>query len=501
MPELAAWVRGGWIVAVVAVAGCGDDGAAATSMSSATTGNGTTSLGPATTGAGSSGASSDGGADTTTGGPAGPWQPGDVYPLEPGPNPRGWLERRGIIHAHSVYSHDACDGEPMDADGNIDAVCYEDLRRDMCLTQHDFMMLTDHRESFTDTEFPDTVLYDEARGDVLVERNGPVANRAACQGSERTLLVMAGCEAGTMPVGLERHVPGRGEVYGAQTPEAAALLEDAGAVVLLAHPEDFTVDQLEALPVAGFEMYNLHANTIRSIAQAALLLELVMSDDPGLPHPDLAIFPLWSEDPLYLERWGTILARGGRPITTMGTDSHRNTFPQELPDGERVDSFRRMQQWFSNHVLVAPDADGGFDDLAIKDALRARRLFGVFEYLGYPEGFDARVEVPGAVVEIGGEVALGDGPEIVVVSPQVMMLDPAAEAPVITAHVLRAIEGGFEEVADGDGELRYQPDAPGAYRAEIRITPRHLVEYLGNYVDGADVPRVWIYANPFYVVP
>lgn len=436
--------------------------------------------------------------DTTTGEPTGPWEPGVVYPTPPSPNPRGFLDRRGIIHAHSPYSHDACDGEPMDAEGNVDPVCFEDLRRDMCLTQHDFIMLTDHREFFADTEFPEVLLFDEARGDVLVDREGPVANFAGCDDS-RSILVMAGCEAGLMPVGLERHAVGRGDTYGAQTPEAVALMEDAGAVVLLAHPEDYTPDELEAMPMSGFEMYNLHANTIASILEAAQLVTMVMQDDPGLPHPDLVIFPLWEEDPRYLERWGTVLARGGRPITTMGTDSHRNTFPEELPDGERVDSFRRMQQWFSNHLLVEPDGNGGFDDLALKDALRARRLFGVFEYMGYPEGFDARIESAAGIVEIGGEAALADAPQIIVVSPQVQMLDPAAEAPTITAHVMRAIEGGFEEVASGSGELVYEPDAPGAYRVEIRITPTHLVAYLGNYVDLADAPRIWIYANAFYV--
>jgi len=488
-----------WWLGVLAGVACGGGDVAPGTTTIGTTTTGASGDVTGTPGTGSTSTSDPGGtADTTTGEPAGPWEPGGVYPTPPGPNARGFLDRRGIIHAHSVYSHDACDGAPMDAEGNVDQECYEDLRGDMCLTQHDFIMLTDHREFFSDTEFPDTLLYDEARGDVLVDHDGPAANWAAC-GDDRAILVMAGCEAGLMSVGLQRHATGRGETYGAQTVESKGLLEDAGAVVLLAHPEDYTPEQLEALPVSGFEMYNLHANTIASILEAAQLVTMVMQNDPGLPHPDLVIFPLWAEDPRYLERWGTVLARGGRPITTMGTDSHRNTFPEELPDGERVDSFRRMQQWFSNHLLVVPDGDGGYDDLAIKDALRARRLYGVFEYMGYPEGFDARIESEAGVVEIGGEVSLADAPAIVVAVPQVQMLDPAAEAPVITGHVMRAIEGGFEEVADGTDELLYAPDAPGAYRVEVRITPRHLVAYLGNYVDLADTPRVWIYANAFFV--
>jgi hypothetical protein len=480
---------------------CGGDGgsaaAEATSTDAPTTADSSTTVVGSTTTMGSTEASTSTAGDTTTGEPAGPWVPGDVYPTPREPNPRGFLERRGLVHTHSPYSHDACDGEPLDAEGNPDPTCLEDLRRDMCLVQHDFMMLTDHDDSFAVHDFPDVLLFDPARGDELIDRGGPVANWVTCP-SGPPLLVMAGTESGLMPVGLERHVV---DAYDDLSPEAASSLREAGAVVLLAHPEDYDLDTLATLPVDGFEMYNLHANTLVAVLEAAQLLQRVYEDDPGLPHPDLAVFVLWSEDPRYLERWGGVLARGGRPVTTMGTDAHRNTFPQLLPDGERVDSFRRMQQWFSNHLLVAPDAEGGFDDLALKDALRAGRLFGVFEYLGYPEGFDARVETSAATVEIGGEVSLGDAPEIVAVAPTVAMLDPEVTPPEITLHLMRAIDSGFEELAMSDtGELRHVPDAPGAYRVEVRITPHHLETYLGDYADRAAVPRVWIYANPFFVV-
>lgn len=474
----------------------GESTDASTTPTTTTTGG---SSGLATT-EGSTAGSADG-SSSETGAPDGPWQPGTAYPSPTDPNPRGFLDRRGLVHAHSVYSHDACDGEPTDAAGNVNAECYEDLRRDMCKTQHDFMMLTDHAELFADTEFPTNMLFDPDRGDVLVERaGGPSANRAGCDDGH-SIMVMAGCEAGTMPVGLESHVPGTGDVYGEVTPEAIALLKEHGAVSLVAHTEDWTVEQLETLPLDGFEVYNLHANMLANIAGAAELLGKVHDQDPGLPHPDLAIFPLWQEDPRYQETWGTVLAHGTRRVTTMGTDSHRNTLPELLPDGERVDSFRRMQIWFSNHLLVVPDADGGWDDRALKDALRAGRVYGVFEYMGYAEGFDARIEVGDDVVEIGGEASLADAPELVAVAPVVQGLDPAATAPTITLHVLRAIEGGFEEVATGEGELGYMPDAAGAYRVEVRIVPRHLVGLLGDYAELAETPRAWVYANPFYVVP
>src|SRR5688572_23793442 len=120
------WRRWLWL----AVCACGGD--AARSPVGETSTAGATSTDTATTTAsttlpGTSSGTSEGTADTTTGEPTGPWEPGDVYPTPTEPNARGFLERRGIIHAHSVYSGDACDGAPMDAEGNIDPVCYEDL--------------------------------------------------------------------------------------------------------------------------------------------------------------------------------------------------------------------------------------------------------------------------------------------------------------------------------------------------------------------------------------
>jgi hypothetical protein len=518
---LAPVMRERWMLVALAVTACGNDdvgtpGQDGTGSSSGSTSpSNPTTLGPdkldstgadpttTTTTGGTTDAST--GSDSTTGDPPmdDPWEPGTVFPTPEGPNARGLLDRRGAIHTHSVYSHDACDGMPVDARGNFDAVCFDDLRRGICQTQHDFVMLTDHNELFSDTTFPEVLLYDPARGDVLVERGSdPVASWAGCETDTRPTLIMAGTESATMPVGLEHHAPGLAATYGDATPAAIEELRAAGAVILVPHTEGWDVTQLVDLPLDGFEMYNLHANLEANVAAGVVLLTELLTGDDGFPHSDLAIFPLWQEDPRYQERWGSVLAGGTRRVTTMGTDAHRNTFPQELPDGERIDSFRRMLLWFSNHLLVQPEADGSWDDLALKDALLAGRLYGVFEYMGYAEGFDAIIEAGDDVYEIGADVSFADGPEIVVQRPRVQSLDPAATPPVITMHVLQAIDGGFVEVtADGTEELRYIPEAPGVYRVEVRIAPLHLTDHLGNYADDAGTPRAWIYANPFYVLP
>jgi hypothetical protein len=438
------------------------------------------------------------------------WRPGVVLPAD-GPVARGFIDVRGLIHAHSVYSHDACDGEPVLADGSIDPVCFDDFRRGLCQSGHDFVFLTDHGNRFQTTEYPDALLYRPDLGDVLVERDGlPVANRVTCD-EGHPVLIMAGSENGLMPVGLERHVAvdaaGRDAAYGPLTVEAADALRAAGAVVLLAHPEDYTVDELRQMPLDGFEMYNLHANTELGAGFALDLLVRANDGDPTLPHPDLLVLALMSEDPRYLERWGRVLAGGKRLTTTMGTDCHRNTFRTILADGERADSYRRMMLAFSNHLRVTAGDDGVIDDDDLKAALRGGRAWGAFEVMGYPTGFDARATKDGATFELGDVVPVGA--TLHVDAPRVRDLDPAVEAPRLTLRVLRAVDApeGFVEVARGeDATLEVVADQPGAWRVEVRMLPLHLRNELGDdvvrLIDEAELAGVdypWVYANPFYV--
>ncbi|MCC7073009.1 MAG: hypothetical protein IT383_16930 [Deltaproteobacteria bacterium] len=440
--------------------------------------------------------------------PAGPvWSPGVTYASDATPM-RGFVDVRGLVHSHSVYSHDACDGAPVLEDGTRDPVCFDDFRRGLCQTKHDFAFLTDHRESFTDTEFPDALLHRPERGDALIEHDGVgTANRASCEDGS-SAIIMAGAEAAMMPVGLERHVPGdRGGVYGERTPEAAQAERDAGAVVLLAHPEDFSVAELLSFPVDGFEMFNLHANTFLGMGVALDFILRWQDGDTGLPHPDLLVFGIYSEDARYLQRWGNVLASGRHLVTTMGTDCHRNTFAVVLEDGERGDSYRRMMNAFSNHVRARPLDDGTLDDRAIKEALASGRNYGVFEMLGSPVGFDVHAEKDGGAYELGDTVPTGA--TLIVDAPSVRELDPAAQPPALRLRVLRATadEAGFVEVASTtDARLAVPLAEPGAYRAEVRMLPWHLREHLRDdaygYLDvAAEEGRdyVWIYGGALYV--
>ncbi len=458
--------------------------------------------------AGGGGAAGAGGAAPWNG-----WTPADVLAGIPAA-PRGLTDVRGLVHAHSVYSHDACDGEPREEEastgertGKVDSVCFDDFRRDLCTTQHDFVFLSDHDTSFSYTDFRDALLYRADLGDELVTRGegDAVANRITCADGRRILL-MAGTESNTMPVGLERHVAGtrdeRSAVYKSAAPEAIQAMRAVGAVALVAHTEDWTDQQLIELPLQGFEMYNLHANLMERMNDALGLL-LNLRKPERLPHSDLVLLPLLYEDPIYLARWGTVLASGVERVTTMGTDCHRNSLPQPLPDGERVDSYRRMMKWFSNHLLLAKAPGERFDDADLKAALAKGRLYGAFEVFGYPEGFDFHAEIGARNLEMGDRVGLVPGGEatLVVTLPSVRGLDPSRPAPALTAKLLRAKEGGWEVVASGAESLRVTvTDAqPGAYRAEIRIVPRHLTGALGNYEALSEKEFPYIYSNALYV--
>ena len=439
------------------------------------------------------------------------WSPAHVARLDADVRHRGLREVRGLIHAHTAYSHDACDGEPFDKEGKINVACIEDFRRDICTVGHDFVFMTDHPTHFKDHPFPDVLHYNAAAGDKLVERNGKaIANQMACKDGH-TVLLIPGTEGGMMAVGLDGHIEDetlRAKTYGGDDLAAREAFIAAGAHVLAQHTEDWTAAQLGEAGWAGFEMYNLHANMMARIKEAGLMVPTMLNEKETM-EPDLLLLPLVEEDPRYLKTWAEVAEAGHRRVTTMGTDCHRNTFPLKISDGERVDSYRRMMIWFSNHLLVEAAADGSVDDQALEAALVQRRLFGVFEVFGYAEGFDARIvsaakptdKAVDKAVEIGGEISLAAQPVIIADTPHVAYLPAGAEAPIIRTRIVQAKAGAWVEVASGDGEITFAPTTAGAYRVEVRMTPKHLRVHLGSRSALADKEFLWIYANIFYVTP
>lgn len=424
--------------------------------------------------------------------------------------PRGLQAARGIIHLHSPYSHDACDGEPRPG-GAVDEDCLADLRAALCTTRMDYAALTDHDDSMADESFEDLFV---RRGDdqlVLDGGGAPIASRLACPDGHR-VLVTVGSENPIMPIMLDRHVAGtaseRHATYNGDDADTVTAFRTAGATVWIPHTEQRTTSELLTLAPDGIEVYQLHANIDPDIrrdhlglpASGAITAVLEFADtNPGSPEPDLALLSFLLPSTPALARWDELLAMGRKVAGSGGTDAHQNSLPIMLKDGERGDSYRRMLRWFSNVALVADRSDPA----QIEAAVRAGRMYLAFEIMGTPVGFDARAVAGATVTELGGELAASAGATLEVTLPTIHGLAPELPAPEIRARIIRVAAGGPTEVAAGTGPtLSVALDQPGAYRVEVLIRPHHLGPYLGNLGTAyADAEHPWIYASPLYVTP
>jgi hypothetical protein len=423
---------------------------------------------------------------------------------------RGLEPARGIIHLHSPYSHDACDGEPRDDAGAVDEACLADLRAALCATRMDYAALTDHDDTMADEEFE--TLFSVRGDDELILGGGgtPIASRLGCDDGHRVLLTV-GSENPLMPIMLDRHVDGdvaqRHATYNGDEVADADAMRAAGATLWIPHAESRTFAELAPLAPSGIEVYQLHANIDPDIREEFLGLDsggaitavVEFADtNPEGPEPDLALISFLEPNQPSLDLWDELLAAGHHVAGSGGTDAHQNALPIMLRDGERGDSYRRMIRWFSNVALV----DDREDIAAIEAAIAGGRMFVAFEVMGTPVGFDARAEAPGGTTELGGTVAAAAGATLEVTLPTVHDLDTALlPAPAIAARVIRVTSAGSSVVAEGSEALSVPLDTPGAYRVEVTIQPLHLGPYLGNLRDRAYDQRVlpWIYASPIYV--
>jgi hypothetical protein len=426
---------------------------------------------------------------------------------------RGLAPARGIVHLHSPYSHDACDGAPRAADGTPNEPCIQSLRKALCTTKIDFANLTDHDASMADEEF--TTLFSMRGTDEPVMRgDDQVASRITCDDGHQVLLTVGG-ENAVMPIMLDRHVPGTAEerhaTYNGTSEASITAFREAGGLVWIPHTENATLDFLRAVEPDGLEVYNLHANLDPQIRRDHLGLDPAgaiaaaaefADTNPGHPEPDLALISFLTPNLPAIERWHELLAEGRHVAVTAGSDAHENAFPVAFADGERGDSYRRVLRWFSNVALVEDPSN--VDHL--EAALRTGRNFTVFEVLGTPGGFDVHAVTPSnQVVELGGTIPASEGAMLTVDLPRVYALDPSLPTPTVRARVLWIEPGGTAHVIR-DGESSFEPQlranlgAPGAYRVEITIVPRHLGPYLGNLgPEMAEVELPWIYTSPIYV--
>jgi hypothetical protein len=461
------------------------------------------------------GCSGEGGAPLP-GAPASPrpWQR-LATPTSTLPDARGLRPFRGIIHSHSPYSHDACDGEGLTPEGAPDPACAADLRRGICEAAEDFVFLTDHAAHMAAAPFEDLLFLRDGDEPVTSPSGAVIGNRIDC-GDGRRALIAAGNENALMSLGLERHLPGdpvaREALYGGDDETTVQAMRDAGALVVIPHTESRPLEYLRSMPYDGMEVYNLHAAIdpdirrddlgLDPLAAAAGILPFTGKTDED-PQPDLAFLGFFEDLPRYAEIWDALLLE--RRVPGMaGTDVHQNTFPGQLRDGERGDSYRRLMRWFSNVALLeGPDLELG----SLKAALREGRSYVAFEILGVPAGFEFYAGEGGAAVEMGG--AAPAGASLHARAPSVLDLDPAVDPPEIAMRLLRVTDAGAEVVAEsaslGGAEavsgaaIDVDAASPGPHRVEVRIVPRHLRPYLGPAPDTYIKSYPWVISNPIYV--
>ena len=428
------------------------------------------------------------------------WEPSTVAPIEVHPAQRGQEVIRGIIHLHSVYSHDACDNFPW-IDGHPNWNCFNQLREAICTTNQQYVMLTDHKDPFSYHEFPDVLLYTPGEGDELVYKDtDPVANIIQCDDGNEALLT-AGNENRIMPVSIDRMPEGDGDArkafFGRSDPAVVVQMQALGASVFVNHSEDWTTGELEALPIDGIEIYNLHANIDPGGIVAPPLITLIFDVLQFLfplgqsGHSDLIFLTFLMDNDISLAHWDALLDLR-RTVGIMATDAHRNSLPFPLPDGDRADSYRRMMRWFANYILVE---DRTVE--TIKEAVDSGRLYGAFQVFGEPVGFGFWAQDAKAVYEMGDEVTYDTGLTLHVDKPDFWNMDPALPAPSFTLRILR---GGAVVAEATDQDLVFTVTEPGAYRSEVRVVPHHLAGWLGDDGEGLIHDYPLIYGNPIYVV-
>lgn len=424
-------------------------------------------------------------------------------------SPRGYRIARSIIHLHSPFSHDACDGNGLPG-GVPNESCYQDLRTALCTLRIDFANLTDHPAHMDEFEFPDLLL--QRAGDVIEDGAfGPVANHVYCDNGAAPVMTV-GFEDELMPYEMEQHLapdqPTRDQLYNTNTPATVALLQGtANAVTGIAHTESKDTSYLLGLGMDSVEIYNIHANLDPDIRSeflglppldGGLALLSYIVNPTVVPVPDLSFLSYFLLSPIYFEKWNTLTDAGLHVTGTAGSDSHQNVLALTAPDGERMDGHRRLLKWISNHLLVN---DVTFADE--KDAVRNERNFVVVEGLGSPVGYDFYADAGPNVVGMGETGTLVPGATTIHVPlptlhPSAPTGGPADEVTIKLKHVL---PGGQDEVVatSTDAPLDFAVTAPGAYRAEIWMVPNHLTPYLGPTPETYLVSTPWILTNHLYL--
>jgi hypothetical protein len=374
-----------------------------------------------------------------------------------------WHEYRGILHAHSRYSHD-CE------------MTFEEILAAAKSAGLDFVCLSDHCT--------------DARADFDCQWRGSHDGKLFIPGFEM--------KDGLMPIGVRS-----GTVLSNQT-ESAALARQVvenGGVLFYVHPEeprDWKMPQ-----VAGMEIYNIHSDAKRYRGGwLAFLPDVLLNENRFPDHVARLIFKRPAD---FLQQWDLINAT--RHFTGIaGNDCHQNiglritssaagqlrvddTSPKPLttiklnwftrpvasflfgslePNRElfriQLDPYDRMARFVNTHVLASE-----LSESAVLDALRNGRAFIGFDLVANSTSFRWWADDGTAQTVMGESCSLTRKTLLHARSPL-----PCRFTIVQNGHTVYQREGR---------NLDWAPTSSGKYRVEAEL-------HAGNEW----VP--WVYVNP-----
>ena len=374
-----------------------------------------------------------------------------------------WTEYRGILHAHSKFSHDS-------------EVPMERILQVLKETRIDFICLSDHCIN--------------GRADFDWQWHGLHAGKLFIPGFEM--------RDGFMPFGDK---PGTVLSNSTDSATLARQIVDNGGVLFYAHPEE--PRDWDRPELTGMEIYNIHSNLKRlRRGLPGLLPEVLLNQHQFPDHVFRLIFQRTSD---FLEHWDQLNAR--RHLTGIaGNDCHQNIGLRltYLPSGQlriddtspkvlrqiklnwltrlvarnlfgplepnrvlfywQLDPYERSARFVNTHVLASD-----LSQPAILDALRAGRVFVGFDMIAASSGFRWWTG------SLTNQVVMGETAEF---SKETVL---HARSP-LPCRFTVVQDGRVAHQAEGR-ELDWPAPGPGKYRVEAELRVRN------HWVP-------WVFANP-----
>jgi hypothetical protein len=366
------------------------------------------------------------------------------------PSLEGFVEFRGVVHAHTNLSHDST-GRP------------EEVLEAARLNMLDFLVLTDH---YTPRIFTEGL--EGRRESVLVVRGVEIG-----LGCTRGGALTRRC-ASVLAIGLrEPLVPDENEQW--NWDELFKSIRKQGAVSIIAHPRGM-MNPSYFRYADGIEIYDI-ADTVRDRLVDVPRYVLNFALDGKEYHEELIFTMLVERSNWNLVEWDRF-TQTRRCFGLAGNDAHQNLFVFGRPADPYPLAFKAV----NTHVLVPSETSESLKAFApgltmekLVAALRAGRCFASFNLMAEATGFRfAAQDGDGGplVAVMGDETPLEEGLVLVAQSP--------------VPGLLELVRDGVPIRRQEGRELRYPVDRPGVYRVEVSLRV-------------VDRWRPWIFANPIYV--